>query len=132
MRDADQQILHLSHPRPVSWSRVAQFLSRTLNVPLISYEDWLTRLEDSAGSMGASANKSGVESNPALRLLYYFRALEVGTNVSKEALGLPKLSILEGAQVSAAMRDVRSLNDMDVAHWINGWETAGFLKSSTH
>lgn len=127
MRDVDQQILHLSHPHPVSWSRVSKFLSTTLNVPLISYEDWLTRLEDSAGSVSAGSRKSGEDSNPALRLLYYFRALK-GTNVSKEALGLPKLSISEGIKVSAALRDAQPLNDMDVAYWINSWEKAGFLK----
>lgn len=130
MRDADQQILHLSHPHPVSWSRVSQFLSRTLNVPLISYEDWLARLEYSAGSIGAGSRNSEEDSNPALRLLYYFRALEVSNNVAKEALGLPKLSVLEGTKVSTTLRDALPLNDMDVAHWINGWEKAGFLKGN--
>jgi hypothetical protein len=129
MRDADQQIIHLSHPRPVPWSRIAEFLSRTFNIPLTSYRDWLTRLDVSAGKMSVSAGKSEVDSNPALRLLHYFRVLEseAKPNISKEALGLPRLDISEGTKVSAALRDAETLTNMDVAHWVNGWEKAGFL-----
>lgn len=100
-------------------------MSKTLNVPLIPYQDWLTRLEESAGNSG---NIMGDDSNPALRLLQYFRDLEVGNNASKEALGLPKLSVVEGTRASASLRAAEPLTTMNVASWINSWERAGFLK----
>lgn len=125
MRSADQQVVHLSHPRPVPWSKISEFLSKTFNVPLIPYQDWLTRLEESAGNSG---NITGDDSNPALRLLQYFRGLEVGNNPSKEALGLPKLSVVEGTRASASLRAAEPLTTMNVASWINSWERAGFLK----
>jgi hypothetical protein len=130
MRDADQQIVHISHPRPVPWSRISDFLSKTLKIPLVPYQDWLTRLEASAGGMSNIIGNPGEDSNPALRLLHYFRGLEVGTNAAKEALGLPRLSVVEGTKASASLRAAEPLTNMDAAHWINSWERTGFLRTT--
>jgi hypothetical protein len=128
MRDANQQVLHLTHPRPIQWSLISRFLSKTLKLSLVSYAEWLARLEKSAGEVNVAANGPGEASNPALGLLDYFRAIEVGTNPSKEALGLPKLGVQEGAKVSAALMNAEPLTMADAVQWIASWESAGFLK----
>ncbi|KAF8530083.1 putative polyketide synthase [Hysterangium stoloniferum] len=124
MLHTDRQVLHLSHPRPIAWSKIANFLSDTLQLSLKPYEEWLRTLEASASAAVCGSE----DSNPALRLLYYFKALEVGTNDAKEALGLPKLSVTEAIKASSALRDADQLTTMDAAYWVNNWENVGFLR----
>lgn len=124
MRDADQQTLHISHPRPTSGPLISDFLSKTLQLPVVPYAEWLARLQKSAGE---GHSPSGVDANPALGLLDYFHSLEIGSNAGKEALGLPKLSVVEGQKASSALRNAADLTTRDVEQWLANWEKAGFL-----
>lgn len=127
MMDVMQQVLHLTHPRPVQGAVISESLSLTLGLPLVSYTEWLARLERSAGEANEPSQVPGDASNPALGLLDYFRKLEVGTNPSKEALGLPRLGVQEGVKASPALRNAVPLARRDVDQWISRWEDAGFL-----
>ncbi|GJJ14254.1 putative PKS-like protein biosynthetic cluster [Clathrus columnatus] len=120
---SDKLVVHLSHPKPIEWSVAAEFISKTLSLDLVPYNDWLARLEASASF------EESDKANPALRLLQYFANLEIEANPTKEALGLPILDIQRAVECSPTLKNAQPLTVMDVAAWIRNWEKEGFLGS---
>ncbi|THU77606.1 acetyl-CoA synthetase-like protein [Dendrothele bispora CBS 962.96] len=108
-------ILHLAHPNPISWSKIANVIQAELgNVALVRFSEWLTRLEE----------KSQDAKLPATRLLPFYRALNtrIGSSRNYEAFGMPRVEIEKGMPNNA----LPSLSGDDVSRWICHWKKLGW------
>ncbi|KAK0189610.1 KR domain-containing protein [Armillaria mellea] len=104
-------VIHIVHPKPAQWSKLAQVISKELNVELVPYAQWFKLLEKSA--LDATALS-------AMRLLsYYKRNAEALLVKDTEAFGLPKVS----AELVAAA-DFPQLDENEVKKWLAYWRQA--------
>lgn len=132
MRISAPQVVHLTHPRPVLWSTIFKVFSSALNIQLVSYAEWLARLEISASvnsSSSAELEADTIRSNPALRLINFFRGVSMDLDSSREALGIPMLSLDEAKKVSSTLQggNLRELGTEDVLRWLGYWRSSSFL-----
>lgn len=132
LRDSTSSIVHLVHPKPVSWNDFAETVSSELHVPLVPYSEWLRRLEERALSPD---NDSGAEESlPAAKVLSFFRQAASGMEESKdgkEAMGLAALDISRAMSESATMRDdgeMRKIGAEEVKLWLENWISQGYLE----
>ncbi|KAK0461857.1 acetyl-CoA synthetase-like protein [Desarmillaria tabescens] len=112
--DIPTSILHLVHPKPVTWSTLARILSDELNVKLVSCKHWLQVLEHSAFDMTTL---------PAKRMLPHYKnsAKNIGLR-NREAFGLPQLS-------TTSVQDARipELDENEVRNWVQYWRGTKML-----
>ncbi|EGO29034.1 hypothetical protein SERLADRAFT_444920 [Serpula lacrymans var. lacrymans S7.9] len=123
MRNAGAPILHVAHPKGTPWSTIFQHFSKSLNVPIVPYKQWLDLLEDSSLHSKSSAP---ARENPASIILDFFRAAKPST---EEAMGLPRMSINEAQAASTVLGSgsLSALGASDVELWLNYWRKTGFL-----
>ncbi|KAI0700690.1 acetyl-CoA synthetase-like protein [Cerioporus squamosus] len=120
MRNSTSPVLHLVHPRPVSWHTIMASIAEQLRVPLVSYSTWLSALERSA-----AASEDAMRENPALRLLDFFRAQTF--SLEKEPLGVVRLSTENAERTSAELAGLPQLRKDISVSWMNAWRKSGFL-----
>ncbi|KAI0677488.1 acetyl-CoA synthetase-like protein [Trametes maxima] len=119
MRSAPAPILHLVHPRPVSWHTILSPIASALDVPLVPYADWLAALERTARGVEA------MRENPALRLLEFFRTQSFAED--REPLGFKHLSTEKAEKASEALRALPGLEEEAARRWVAAWRATGFL-----
>ncbi|KAF8521638.1 hypothetical protein BU17DRAFT_87898 [Hysterangium stoloniferum] len=68
LRHAKHDFAHIVHPRPVTWRSIVSHLAGALHVPIIPYNEWLSRLEASPKTDEA------LHRNPALHLIDFYKA----------------------------------------------------------
>jgi hypothetical protein len=113
--------IHLVHPRPVPWRTVFEPFADMLGVPLVPYDEWLQRLEQSAAS--------GAES-PAVRLLGFFKGARLEEGGRGDAMGFPRLETKETVirAPKALGSGLEILGPEDVQRWIGHWRRKRFLE----
>ena len=126
MRNSQEPILHLVHPRPVTWHSLITPIAAELNVPLVSYDEWLSALESSAAA-GSANEVDAMAANPALRLLSFFQAQRGVLTAAREAMGLVQLLTEKSTKVSEALANLPELNAERAKAWVAAWKKAGFL-----
>lgn len=103
-----------------------------LNVPLVPYSEWLTRLERL--SITASQNRNGEQSQDAnsgtqiraVRLIPFYKAI---SSVQRgDAMGFPKLSSSNLSNLTDVT--LPQLNDVDIKQWLSYWRRASLLSNS--
>jgi hypothetical protein len=112
MRDSEVEFLHLQNPSPVAWNAVVGPISELLQVPLVSYGEWLSRVE--------ALDSDNLHNNPCLQLLDFFKN---GDNMStrRGPLTFPTLSMEEAMKVSPQLKQMRSFVD-DLKKWLTYWK----------
>jgi len=119
-RTTDAQYLHLAHPSPVPWNTVFDTFSSLLNVPLVSWTEWLSKLEK---------DNSTPQTNPALHLLDFFRGCSPVGLENREALGIPFLDISEALKCSSTLSDssLPRVAREDAEGWVAYWRSKNLL-----
>ena len=126
-------IVHLVHPRPVSWRSLMKEIAHEMNVPLVPYSGWFNRLEASTHLPSAAALTSVYGKNAAVALTDYYR---LGTKpvsdfrAPTESMNLePDVSILKATLASKTLANPKNLQlgRLDVKYWLEGWRQEGFL-----
>lgn len=118
MRDASG-ILHLVHTRPVRWGTVLEVFSKETGVPIVPWSEWITRL---SGFVGKADSAREV---PALRILEFWRSMGDGGLSGMAAMEL--VSTDRAQQVSATLKSMEPLNEVDAKKWLAYWKRAGVL-----
>ncbi|KAI0068531.1 hypothetical protein BV25DRAFT_1817381 [Artomyces pyxidatus] len=126
------EVVHVRHPHPVPWTQLISYFALSLRLPLVSFDEWLSRLES---GLLPSMNASGKDGplRPALRMLHFFSTIRQSDALhrsSTEINGLSDvLSMEEGLRVSATLRDDRlpQLQGKDVEEWLAYWRSVGFI-----
>lgn len=122
-------IVHLIHPRPVTWSALAAVLSSELSVALVPYASWLEKVEQLALS-GVDGPTPAVANLRVLRLLPLFRGFAQRSEVlTSDAMGFSKLSVSEAVALSETLAESRisQITAEDVKRWLGYWRRAKFL-----
>lgn len=98
-------------------------ISRTLELPVVAYDEWLQSLQGSREDHPAQDDADVLKKIPALKLLEFFSAMH--TNV--ESAGIQMMDMEKALQVAPALsRDnLPQLSDADVLQWLAYWQLSG-------
>jgi len=132
MRNSPHPVLHLAHPRPVSWSSIMEPISRILRLPLVPYSEWIGRLRTSQAEGTATSEVQLMQVNPALMLLDFFaQALSSEADKEKEAMGLRTLDVSRASAVAPALSEHRlpRLGEREATAWVGYWRRIGYLSA---
>jgi hypothetical protein len=132
MRNSPEPLLHLAHPHPIPWNTVFGRIASTLNVDLVSYSEWLARLESERlrFEQKATMKRSGVIAMrpTAFQLLdIFYRVAHVHSNPEAEAL-LPKMSTQIAQRVVPSLATIRQLSIEDIDKWMMYWKSTGRIQ----
>lgn len=135
MRISDSPFLHIVHPNPVQWSSIIRPIALALNVPTVSYSEWLSCLQrfiEDSSAVGAAVGVAAENpaQNPALRLIdFYVEASKRKTtdDQQQEAFVGTSLETKEAVKVSKTMAELLPLSETDVRRWLSYWQRAGVL-----
>ncbi|KAI4517458.1 NAD(P)-binding protein, partial [Schizophyllum commune Loenen D] len=109
------------HPRPISWSQMMRYFQRSLalvlgkEVPLVSFEEWIARLETVACSMTVNAQRGA----PGIALLPAFR--DIGGALSQT------FAMDKALAVSPTLRNAAPISQADVDGWVRYWMENGLF-----
>jgi len=119
------QTLHIVHPNPVTWDSVFEIFSQELQVPLVSYSTWLSKLKNS---------KLGLEELPAKKLLSFFQGVSESSAMmdqevddASEAMGIMRLDTTKAERISESLRNAAQITTEDVKRWSRYWIAKGLL-----
>ncbi|KAF8572826.1 NAD(P)-binding protein, partial [Ramaria rubella] len=129
LRHTSSQFVHLVHPRPVPWTSVIQHVADYLHVPVIPYEEWLSRLKASPRTDDA------LHRNPALHLIDFYQFSTTPKDFarlsSREAMGVAMFETNISAREAPSLAPARlwQLGKDDVNKWIGYWKSKGALEA---
>ncbi|EMD35545.1 hypothetical protein CERSUDRAFT_106870 [Gelatoporia subvermispora B] len=111
---ADQPVVHLIHPRPVSWNAIFSPIAERLGLELSPYSEWIHRLR-----VADEAQVDGQQSS-ALALRDFFES-----SVSEAEM---HLDTTKAVRASKTLRDIRPLGKEDAMKWLDFWVGIGHIK----
>lgn len=121
--------LHVAHPRGVPFNTLIAPMASSLNVPLVPYPDWLSKLataHKAAQSFSAAELERAQMANPALRLFGFFQFARAGPQW--EPLGVARLDTARAIRVSSVLADgAKPLGEENVWKWMSAWRASRFL-----
>ena len=126
-------VLHLVHPRPVSWNRILGYFSKHLNIPLVSYDEWFKDFEEDHYNLDMKAAdptavKNILRENSALRLFDIFKiATQFLGDSYAEPPCVPKLDRTLAIRGSRSLSDIGEIGDDNVKQWLKYWGQTNFL-----
>lgn len=138
MLHSSSQTLHIVHPNPSSWSTTMRTIGSVLNLPLVPFSEWVSKLEASANSLDQQGGgAASLRSNPSLALLDFYkhmgRAFEDAPKEfdveGKEAGGIARLSTDKSTGESESLKNAPTITEQDAKRWIGYWRAKGFLKA---
>ncbi|CAL1709825.1 unnamed protein product [Somion occarium] len=126
MRHSPYPTLHLVNPKLNPWRTFLEPIANELGVPLVPYNTWLSKLEDSLKDPSLSEVEH-LKRNPALRLLEMFKHADLSEDI--EPPGLIRLATVKSTEVAP------SLNHADMSRetakgWVVAWRASGFLPAT--
>jgi hypothetical protein len=119
LRHSAAEVLHLAHPKSVSWEFLFGYIARTLGVPLVPYSQWLARLEAS------ESEEQAVKHNSALRLLGFYRSIDINAGSRDASFRRLVTDLAESA--SPALRDTLAIGEYDIQKWLGYWKSIGVI-----
>ncbi|KAF8151220.1 hypothetical protein K438DRAFT_1988215 [Mycena galopus ATCC 62051] len=126
-------ILHLVHPRPVTWNTILSPIARRMDVPLVTYAEWFKGLEGLEADNNLIHDGISDEQDKAATLLEFFRLGTLAPSISRpatESMGLePVVSLKRALVVSATLSDpcLPQIQEDEVNKWLDHWLNVGFL-----
>lgn len=124
MRNSDELFLNLTHPNPTPASPIFEALADILNLPLVTYSEWLVALE---ASIRAPNGREALR-NPALILLDFYRSACNSADSPSEVFGSVPVATSRAMQAAPNLCHVlKQLSRKDVESWVHYWRKIGFL-----
>jgi hypothetical protein len=124
----DAHTFHIVHPRGVPFNALIASAASSLNVPLVPYPEWLSRLaeEHKAQSYSDANLEKAQASNPALRLFGFFQSARNGPEW--EPIGVARLDTTRAVRISRVLAEgAKPLREENVRKWLGAWRASGFL-----
>lgn len=114
-RNTSSDIIHIAHPKPISWRHVLRKISQTLSVPVVPFSDWLAQLE------ALAASSKGKETT-AIALLDTYRTIDPsGTTIT------PRMSNENALRESPTLAAAEPLTEKDIDSWLSYWKSISFI-----
>ncbi|KAG2369145.1 hypothetical protein BDR07DRAFT_1477458 [Suillus spraguei] len=99
-------------------------------LPLVSFSEWLEKLESSAKDL----NEETMKRIPAIKLLNFMRsmarsdiAIRASGEMDSEAGGVTSFATAVAERVSPTMKNLKSLSSADAAQWVHYWVAMGMF-----
>lgn len=124
----DAHTFHIVHPRGVPFNSLISSAASSLNVPLVPFTEWLSKLsEEHKAQSNSDANLEKAQaSNPALRLFSFYQSVRTGPEW--EPLGVARLDTARAVRVSKVLAEgAKPLGEENVRKWLSAWRKSGFL-----
>ena len=124
----DAHTLHIVHPRGVPFNTLIASAASSLNVPLVPYSEWFSKLseEHKAQSYSETNLEKAQATNPALRLFGFFQSARIGPEW--EPLSVARLETKRAVRVSKVLAEgAKPLDEENVRKWLSSWRASGFL-----
>ena len=124
----DAHTLHIVHPRGVPFNTLIASAASSLNVPLVPYSEWFSKLSEEHKTQSYSETnlEKAQATNPALRLFGFFQLARIGPEW--EPLGVARLETKRAVRVSNVLAEgVKPLDEENVRKWLGSWRASGFL-----
>ena len=124
----DAHTFHIVHPRGVPFNSLVSSAASSLNVPLVPFTEWLSKLseEHKAQSYSDANLEKAQASNPALRLFSFYQSVRAGPEW--EPLGVARLDTARAVRVSKVLAEgATPLGEENVRKWLSAWRSSGFL-----
>ena len=114
--------LHLVNPARVQWDDAFDYIAKKLDVPLVSYREWLSKLKE------ASTTVKNAQEHSALRLLEFYGSLTQESGL--EVGGLPSCDTEITRSVCPVLdgEGLRDLKAEEIQRWLDYWKSLGLLK----
>ena len=114
--------LHLVNPTSSQWDDVFGYIAKRLDVPLVPYPEWFSKLKE------ASTTVKSAQEHSALRLLEFYETLNQGDGL--EAGGLPSCSTEVARGVCSVLNGegLRDIKAEEIQRWLVYWNSLGLLK----
>ncbi|KAI0050783.1 acetyl-CoA synthetase-like protein [Auriscalpium vulgare] len=112
-----QPVLHLVHPRPVSWQIVSNAAAQSLHVPAVPFAEWLAKLRTAYET--SSADPDTLARIPALKVIDFFTNLRAAPDFRTE----------KAVRASTNLKEAKRLSSEDVERWLSYWRGTGFISS---
>ncbi|KZT05750.1 putative aminoadipate reductase [Laetiporus sulphureus 93-53] len=132
MAEHPPELINLAHPRPIPSHDVFHAIAVALGIdlPVISMERWIAKLEDSA----KDSSIKGLSDIPAIKLLDFFRTRAVQTKEAQDAGvetvemgGLPLMATSEAVRACPTLKDLEPLSQKHASAWVRFWRSEGFI-----
>ena len=114
--------LHLVNPTPSQWDDVFDHIAKKLDVPLIPYPEWLSKLRE------ASATVQNAQAHSALRLLEFYGSLNQGSGPEAGGLPLCNTEVTRGVCPVLNGEGLRDVDAEEIQRWLDYWKSLGLLK----
>ena len=124
----DAHTLHIVHPRGVPFNTLITSAASSLNVPLVPYSEWLSKLSEEHKTQSYSETnlEKAQSTNPALRLFSFYQSARIGPEW--EPLSVARLETKCAVRVSKVLAEnVKPLGEENVRKWLDAWRANGFL-----
>ena len=122
LRNAPLSFINLCNPTPVLWSTLIKHYASSLNVPLVPYNEWYTRLEKTSYQRFSSGDAGIISHNPVYKLVGFYGSLKDQRNEETEAFmgnkfetNSVKLTKSLG-NINISQLDTRDV-ERSLAHW---------------
>ena len=132
MFDSDKPVLHLQHSKPRHLNELLEPLAQALNIPLVSYSEWLEKLVEQSNKVSrGEIREVSRQLSAGIRLLDVFRSLLRKTEVDPKGTFEvhPKIDMKVSIGESQTLQDskIRQLDSSDVARWVAFWRSTGYV-----
>ena len=115
VRNTSSNIIHIAHPKPVSWRYIFSRISQTLGVPIAPFPDWLARLE-------ALTTSTKNNETTAIALLETYRTVDPSaTNF------MPRMSNENALRESPTLAAAQPLTEQDIDSWLSYWKSVSLV-----
>ena len=124
----DAHTLHIVHPRGVPFNTLIASAASSLNVPLVPYSEWFSKLSEEHKTQSYSETnlEKAQATNPALRLFGFYQSVRIGPEW--EPLGVARLETKRAIRISNVLAEgVKPLDQDNVRKWLGSWRASGFL-----
>ncbi|TDL22741.1 acetyl-CoA synthetase-like protein [Rickenella mellea] len=121
MRTSNQQVMHLVHLKPTTWSSIVKPIAQSLSVPTVPYNDWLAKLDGLDGNSASKVNAS--------HLLEFYRSQKNVNDPDAEVFIGTRLEVREALKASKTLSDnnLPVLCNDDTHRWLEYWKRSGYM-----
>ncbi|CCL98029.1 uncharacterized protein FIBRA_00022 [Fibroporia radiculosa] len=123
--------VHLVHPNPTSWHSLASVIAQEFGVPLVSYGEWMTRLEAAAAALPRDPveRKRKLRNLKVIKVIPWFQGMRRMYLPAHTALGFPDVDAAEAVRASPTLADpnLPQVGEEDVRRWLSYWRKVGLF-----
>ena len=114
--------LHLVNPTPFRWDDVFDYIAKKLDVPLVPYVEWLSKLKE------VSTTIQNAQDYSALRLLGFYESLVQDSGSEAGGLRPCNTEVTRGVCPVLEGEGLKDIKAEEIEGWLDYWKSLDLLK----